>query len=57
MSIPIIMAIFFAFMGVVFLFANRFGSDNERWFDKSKFSVETLITVAFVSAFWCFIFS
>jgi len=57
MSVALGMAIFFAFMGVMFLLQNKFGSDEKRWFDFHKINVETLIIAFFVSAFWCFVFS
>ncbi len=61
MSIGIGMAIFFAFLGVMFLLNNKFGpkggeEGKNRWFDWEEISAETLIIIFFLSAFWCFIF-
>jgi hypothetical protein len=60
MNTEIGLAIFFAFLGIVFLLYNKFaGKESKeeggnRWFN---WSIEVLIAIFFVSAFWCFIFS
>ncbi len=62
MNIELGMAIFFAFLGIIFILANRLGDKTEeegknRWFDWSELNYETIIIACFLSAFWCFIFS
>ena len=62
MSVGLGLAIFFAFLGIIFLLYNKFGSKEgeeggNRWFDWDRINAETLIIIFFLSAFWCFIFS